>query len=267
MERGWAPPRLTAHRNTMKPQQSKHTMPDRSRPGSTTTALPVAVLQGRSDKYATGAQTTPPAIKLSKSNTVIGTWNVRTLHAHGKTEELTNELSHYNWDILGLAEVRWTGFGETTTEEGHRIWYSGDETKHQHGVGFIVNKDRVKSVINCRPINSRIISIRIAAAPLNITIIQVYAPTSDYDDEEIEGFYEDLDKTIKEAPKKDIIVVMGDWNAKVGEDAHEHWAGIVGRFGCGETNDRGLRLLEFAGSHNLTLANTLFPHKTSRRTT
>ena len=58
---------------------------------------------------------------------------------------------------------------------------------------------------------------------------------------------------------------MGDWNAKVGEDAYDQWPGTVGRFGLGETNDRGLRLLEFATSYKMALANILFPHKTSRR--
>ena len=239
-------------------------MPDRSRPGATTTALPAAVSQGRSEKYATE---THQIIKLPNNNTVIGTWNVRTLYACGKVKELTHELSKYQWDILGLSEMRWTGSGVTTTEEGHKVWYSGDEEKHQHGVGFIVNKDQVNSVISCRPVNSRIISLRIRAQPLNLTVIQVYAPTSDYQDEEVESFYDELEECIKEAPKKDILIVMGDWNAKVGEDAYDQWAGASGRFGIGETNERGIRLLEFASSHKLTLANTLFPHKTSRKTT
>ena len=69
-----------------------------------------------------------------KEGTIIGTWNVRSLHACGKVQELTHELKSYRWDILGLAEVRWTEFGETTTDEGHKIWYS----KHLYGVAFIV---------------------------------------------------------------------------------------------------------------------------------
>ena len=63
------------------------------------------------------------------------------------------------------------------------------------------------------------------------------------------------------------MIVQGDWNAKIGQDAYAHWTGTVGKFGVGETNDRGLRLLEFAKSHRLTIANTLFPHKLSRKTT
>ena len=105
------------------------------------------------------------------------------------------------------------------------------------------------------------------AKPHNMTIIQVYAPTTDHDDEEVKKFYKLLESTITEVPKRDILIIQGDWNAKVGPDAYENWAGTVGRFGIGETNDRGLRLLEFTRGHCLTLANTLHPHKLSQTAT
>ena len=73
---------------------------------------------------------------------------------------------------------------------------------------------------------------------MNITIIQVYAPTTDYDDEAVEAFYEELENTIKETPKKDFLIIQGDWNAKIGTDAYDDWGGTAGRFGLGETNDR-----------------------------
>ena len=236
--------------------------PDRSGPGSTTTAPPTVASQGGGDKYATGSQ---PSIKMQSTSITIGTWNVRTLN--GKIDELTYELEQYKWDILGLCETRLKNFGETMTKEGHKLWYSGDENKHIHGVGFLVNKNCASSVISCTPISSRLVSIRMSAKPNNITIIQVYAPTSDYEDDIIEEFYEELEQTIKQTPKKDFLVVQGDWNAKIGTDAYTHWPGTVGQFGVGETNERGLRLLEFASSHKLTIANTLHPHKLSRRTT
>ena len=93
--------------------------------------------------------------------------------------------------------------------------------------------------------------------PHDITVIQVYAPTSDHEDEEEEQFYQQLDSIIAKTPNKDTLVVRGDWNVKVGPDAYQHWAGIVRRSGIGERNDRGWRLLEFAKSHRFTLANTL----------
>ena len=244
--------------------KSKANTPDRSWPGSTTTAPSTDKLQGGGDKLATAAKNT---FKLPIKETTIGTWNVRTLHRCGKVEELEHELRRYQWQVIGLSEMRWTGIGETMTEDGHKIWFSGHETRHEQGVGFIVRKEAIGCVKSCMPVSSRIIALQISATPKNITLIQVYAPTSDHDDEEIKAFYEELEKTIKKAPKKDIIYIMGDFNAKIGPDAHANWAGTVGKYGTGETNDRGLRLLEFASSHKLTIANTLYPHKLSRRTT
>ncbi|GFN94925.1 craniofacial development protein 2 [Plakobranchus ocellatus] len=121
-------------------------------------------------------------------------------------------MSKYRWNILGLCEVRRKHFGETLTSDGHKLYHSGREDKHEHGVGFIVHN---------RPISSRIMTIRLKAAPFSITIIQAYAPTSDHKDEEVEDFYNKVQKTLNEVSKKDIIVVQGDWNAKIGEHAQE----------------------------------------------
>ena len=95
--------------------------------------------------------------------------------------------------------------------------------------------------------STRIITIRVNASPCKITIIQVYAPTTDHSDEEIEEFYQQLENTVKKMPKKDRLVVMGDWNAKIGSDAYEQRQ--LGRYRWQlrtftDTNQRGLRLLE-----------------------
>ena len=126
--------------------------------------------------------------------------------------------------------MRWKNFGETTTEEGHKVFFSGKEDKHEHGVGFLVHKDIVNTVMGCRPVSSRLITIRLRAAPFNITIIQAYAPISDYDDNKIEELSDQLQNVIDQTPKKDILVVQGDWNAKVGRDACRNWQGICGPF-------------------------------------
>ena len=180
-------------------------------------------------------------------------------------EELTHEIQRYKWNILGLCEVRWKNRGEITTLEGHKFYYSGKEDKHEQGVGFLVQKDIANTVMGCRPISSRLITIRLRATPFNISIVQVYAPTSDYEDEEVEDFYNQLQEVVEQVPKKDILVVQGDWNAKVGEDAYEDWNGTCGRYCNAISNDRGLRLLELATQNELRLANTFGSHKMSRR--
>ena len=85
--------------------------------------------------------------------------------------------------------MRWKNFVETTTEEGHKVFVSGKEDKHEHDIEFLVHKDIVNTVMGCRPVSSRLITIRLGAVPFKITIVQVYALTSEYDDNEIEEFY------------------------------------------------------------------------------
>ena len=122
--------------------------------------------------------------------------------------------------------MRWKNFGETTTEEGHKVCFGGKEDKHKHGVGFLVHKDIVNTVMGCRLVSSRLFTICLRAAPFNVTIVRVYAPKSDYDDNEIEEFYDQLQNVIDQTPKEDILVARGDWNAKVGKDVCENWQGI-----------------------------------------
>ena len=238
-------------------------IPDRSGPGSTTAASGVGSHQGASGgKYVTGGN-----LNIAKQEVTIGTWNVRTLSAPGKLNELEHEMENYKLNVLGIAEMRWLNNGETVSDDGHKVWWSGDKLKKQAGVGFIVHKETVNMVMECEPISSRIIRIRLQTAPRNLSIIQVYAPTSDSNEEDLEIFYNQIEATMRNIPKKDILIVMGDWNARVGPDAHEEWPGTAGEFGLGSTNERGLRLLEFAKLHNMVIANTKYKHKKSRRVT
>ena len=75
--------------------------------------------------------------------------------------------------------MRWKNCGETTTEEGHNFFFSGKEDKHEHGVGFLVHKDIMNTVMGCRPVSSKLITIRLRAVFFNFSIILVYAPISD----------------------------------------------------------------------------------------
>ena len=162
---------------------------------------------------------TPNALKTRDfypvlgENIAVGTWNVRTLRPAGKLEQLTHAMSRYHWNIVGLCKMHWKNFGEMSTDDGHKVYFSGEEGKHEYGVGFLVHKDVVGAALGCQPVSRRLISIHLRAAPFNITIIQVYAPTSGHDDSEVDHFYLKLQETIDQTPKKDILVVQGDWNA------------------------------------------------------
>ena len=128
---------------------SNHTIPDRSPPGPTRTAFS-AVYQDGSVKYAAGESS-----KIrGRDNITIGTWNTKTLRAAGKLQEPTHEIDRYRWNILALCEMKWKNFGETTTEEGRKIFFNGKENKHEHGVRFLAHKDIVNTVMGCRPVSS-----------------------------------------------------------------------------------------------------------------
>ena len=110
------------------------------------------------------------------------------------------------------------------------------------------------------PVSSRLITVRLRAVLFNITIVQVYSPTSDYDDNETEEFYDQLQNVNDQTPKKDILVEQRNWNAKKGRDACGNWQGICGPFCNDDTNERGLRLLELGTFNDLVLANTYGHH-------
>ena len=97
------------------------------------------------------------------------------------------------------------------------------------------------------------ISVRFQGKPFNITVIQVYAPTSNA--EEAEQFYEDLQDLLELTPKKDVLFIIGDWNAKAGS---QETPGVTGKFGLGVQNEAGQRLIEFCQENALVIANTLF---------
>ena len=130
-----------------------------------------------------------PKVHLVRNFISLATWNVRTLNQTEKLEELTHELENYRWDMVGLCEVRWKNFGEHQTEDGHVLFYSGESDKHTNGVGFLVNRTIKNCVLECQPISSRVISIRLRATPFNITELQAYAPTTSHDDDVVEEFY------------------------------------------------------------------------------
>ena len=99
------------------------------------------------------------------------------------------------------------------------------------------------------------ISVHLQGKPFNITAIQVYAPTSNAEEAEVEWFYEDLQDLLELTPKKDIFFIIGDWNAKVGS---QETPGVTGKFGLGVQNEAGQRLIELCQENALVIANTLF---------
>ena len=99
------------------------------------------------------------------------------------------------------------------------------------------------------------ISVRFQGKPLSITVIQVYAPTSNAEDAEVEQFYEDLQDLLELTPNRDVLFILGNWNAKV---VSQETPGVTGKFGLGVQNEAGKRLIEFCQENSLVIANILF---------
>ena len=131
--------------------------------------------------------------------------------------------------------------GEFNSDD-HYIYYCGQESLRRNGVAIIVNKRVRNAVLGCNLKNDRMISLRFQGKPLNITVIQVYALTSNAEEPEVEWFYEDLKDLLELTPKKNVLFIMGDWNAKVG---HQETPGVTGKFGLGIRNEAEQRLIEF----------------------
>ena len=135
----------------------------------------------------------------AKEQYCLGTWNVRSMN-QGKLELVKQEMERVNVDILGISELKWTGMGEFNSDD-HYSYYCGQESLRRNGVAIMVNKRVRNAVHGCNLKNDRMICVRFQGKPFNITVIQVYAPTSNAEEAEVERFYEEY---TEELYKKDL---------------------------------------------------------------
>ena len=200
--------------------------------------------------------------KIKERKRRIATWNVRSLGICGKLENLKIEMERLKIDIIGISELKWSGKGDFWLGE-YRIIFSGDDHRVT-GVGFILKKEIGKKVVDIFQYNDRIIAIKIETKPVDTIILQVYMPTSTHKDEEIEEIYEQINEVIEMTKEKENLIVLGDWNAIVGELKEQ---GVTGAFGLGKRNEKGNRLIEFCKERNLIIVNTMFSQPERRRYT
>ena len=133
----------------------------------------------------------------------------------GKLEVVKQEMARVTIDILGISELKWAGMGQFNSDD-HYIYYCGQESLRRNGVAIMVSKRVQNAVLGVSLKNDRMISVRLQGKSFNITVIQVYALTSNAEEAEVERFYEDLQDLLELTPKKDVLFIIGDWNAKVG---------------------------------------------------
>ena len=155
----------------------------------------------------------------------------------GKLEVVKQEMARVNIDILRMSELKWTGMGEFNSDD-HYICYCGQESLRRNGVAIIVNKRVQNALLGCNqkqqndlcsflrqtiqyhsnpslyPSKTTRISVHFQGKPFSITVIQVYAPTTNAEEAEDEWFYEDLQDLLELTPKTGVLFIIGNWNAK-----------------------------------------------------
>ena len=205
------------------------------------------------------AQTT---LLTAKIKTRIGTWNIRTLYEAGKSAQVSREMHRYNLKMLGLCETRWNGTGRMLLTSGDTIIYSGHEEEHPHlhGVALLLTPEAAQALLSWEPVSPRLLTARFNSKGRKVTVIQCYAPTNAAETEEKEAFYEQLQAVMDKLPRRDLKILMGDLNAKVGADNTNREL-VMGKHGVGVQNENGELLTEFCTFNDLVIGGTVFQHK------
>ena len=177
-----------------------------------------------------------------------------------RENQIARERRAYNITVLGLCETRWTQSGQVKLNTGDMILYSGHEEEdahHTEGVAFMLSHEAQNALINWEAAGPRIIYAPFKTKKENIklNIIQCYAPTNDKDEE-----------TNDKLKEKDMIILMGDLNAKIGSD-NSGYEEVMGRQGLGKMNENGEMLADFCAFNNMIIGGSVFPHRRIHKAT
>ena len=189
-------------------------------------------------------------VRCCKEQYCIATWNVKSMN-QGKFEAIKQEMARLNINILGINELKWNGMVTQMTIISTTVGKNPLEEMEQPSQSTRVQN----AVLGCNLKNETIISVCFQGKPFSITVFQVYAPTSNAEEADVEWFYEDLQDLLELTPPKDVPFFIGDWNAKAGS---QEIPGVTGKFGLEVQNEAGQRLTEFCQENALVIANTLF---------
>ena len=192
------------------------------------------------------------------------------MYEAGKAAQVASEMRTYNIALLGLCETRWTQAGQLRLATGETILYSGheDETPHTEGVALMLNKETHKTLISWEAVNSRIITAKFKTKidKIDLNIVQCYAPTNNAEEDKKEDFYNQLQNTVDKLKDKDINILMGDLNAKVGNN-NNGYERNMGKHGLGIMNENGEMFADFCAFNNLVIGGSIFPHKDIHKAT
>ena len=207
----------------------------------------------------------------------IGAWNVHILmdssgsdRPQRRTALVGRELFRYKVEIAALTETRLAEEGLLKeVGAGYTFFWSGrkKEERRKAGVGFAI-KSHIVSKLSGLPkgINDLLMTLRLSlSGKRRATIVSAYASTMTNPDEAKDKFCDDLDSVISAAPRTDKLIILGDFNARVGTD-HQIWESVIGSEGVGKCNSNGLLLLRKCAEHELLITSTVFRLPTRRKT-
>ena len=213
----------------------------------------------------------PMPLLTPRTTTRVATWNVRTMYATGRTFEVAREMKNYNIRVLGLSETRWLHTGQVKLSTGELLLYSGhteDGAPHTDGVALMLAPDAQYALVGWEPVSPRIITAKFTTKKkdIRLNIIQCYAPTNDAEDERKDDFYHQLQAVLDRQGARDMTILMGDFNAKIGSD-NTGYEDTMGIHGLGQMNENGERFADLCALNQLVIGGSIFPHKRIHKAT
>jgi exonuclease III len=208
----------------------------------------------------------------------LGGWNVRSCFRRAKKELIIKQIKKHRIEMAALSETAMYDSGITKIDD-YTMIFSGvtseNKTRSAHGVAVCLNKQATRvwkdSGSVWEAVTERIIMVRLGGKPIYISLIAVYAPTNPLKGQnaamdESDTFYINLQETVDKVPKGDMLLIVGDFNARVGKQDNQGPGNVIGQHTVDSTNENGKRLIDFCSLNNLIVTNTFFQHKPMHQT-
>ncbi|KAK3506727.1 hypothetical protein QTP70_018270 [Hemibagrus guttatus] len=251
---------------------STNFIPDRSRPGLTTTAIGAVDLQGAGGNWATvgrrsrGGRRVHRQREKKKGKSVglsIGTLNVGTMT--GKGRELADMMERRKVDTLCVQETRWKGSKARSIGAGFKLFYYGVDS-NRNGVGVVLKEEFVRNVLEVKRVSDRVMSLKLEIEGVMLNVVNGYAPQVGCELEEKERFWSELDEVMENIPTGERVVIGADFNGHVGE-GNTGDEEVMGKFGVKERNLEGQMVVDFAKRMDMAVVNTYFQKREEHRVT